>query len=146
MFNTVINQGNIWLTYCNSKKKEQSSSPFSFLQVSPPTIHRTYIMCFYTLQGSVLLISWIVETLLGHIVTIILQSKYRNQNNVMKILFQPNKAHPSSNHQLSLINTDSKMIATIVALLLIYPDQTGLIKNRYASDRILRLFNLINTS
>lgn len=29
------------LIYCNSKKKKQSSPPYSILQVSPPTIHWT---------------------------------------------------------------------------------------------------------
>lgn len=73
----------------------------------------------------------------------------------MTLLPKPNKdpSHPSSYRPLSLLNTDLKIITKALATrietvtpTLIHPDQTGFIKNRYATDNVRRLFNLFNIS
>lgn len=73
----------------------------------------------------------------------------------MTLLLKPNKdpSHPSSYRPLSLLNTDLKIITKALATrietvtpTLIHPDQTGFIRNRYATDNVRRLFNLFNIS
>lgn len=66
---------------------------------------------------------------------------------------KPNKdlTHPANYRPLSLINTDLKIITKTLATrletvipVIIHQDQTGFIKDRYASDNLRKLFNLIN--